>query len=102
MDTPSRQGNDGTNEHVHNFMVNILARAGIVGVITYFLLMFHIIKLYQSEQKDLQIVNFILPLLLTSFFDSSLESVRFPFITYTFIGFFYWLSKRKTIMFLNI
>ena len=95
MDTPSRQGNDGTNEHVHNFMVNILARAGIVGVVTYFLLMFHIIKLYQSEQKDLQIVNFILPLLLTSFFDSSLESVRFPFITYTFIGFFIGYQKEK-------
>ena len=42
-----------------------------------------------------QILNFIFPLLLTSFFDSSMESVRFPFITYTFIGFFIGYQKEK-------
>lgn len=95
MDTPVRQGNDGTNEHVHNFMINILARAGILGVVAYLFLIYQIIKLYYEKQDDYQILNFIFPLLLTSFFDSSLESVRFPFITYTFIGFFIGYQKEK-------
>ena len=95
MDTPVRQGNDGTNEHVHNFMINILARAGILGVVAYLFLVYQIIKLYHEKQDDYQILNFIFPLLLTSFFDSSLESVRFPFITYTFIGFFIGYQKEK-------
>jgi len=95
MDTPVRQGNDGTNEHVHNFMINILARAGIIGVVAYFFLIYQIIKLYFEKQDDYQILNFIFPLLLTSFFDSSMESVRFPFITYTFIGFFIGYQKEK-------
>ena len=95
MDTPVRQGNDGTNEHVHNFMINILARAGILGVVAYLFLIYQIIKLYYEKQDDYQILNFIFPLLLTSFFDSSMESVRFPFITYTFIGFFIGYQKEK-------
>ena len=95
MDTPVRQGNDGTNEHVHNFMINILARAGIIGVAAYLFLIYQIIKLYYEKQNDFQILNFIFPLLLTSFFDSSMESVRFPFITYTFIGFFIGYQKEK-------
>ena len=95
MDTPVRQGNDGTNEHVHNFMINILARAGILGVVAYLFLIYQIIKLYYEKQDDYQILYFIFPLLLTSFFDSSMESVRFPFITYTFIGFFIGYQKEK-------
>ena len=54
-----------------------------------------LIKLYYEKQDDYQILNFIFPLLLTSFFDSSMESVRFPFITYTFIGFFIGYQKEK-------
>ena len=50
MDTPVRQGNDGTNEHVHNFIINILARAGIIGVAAYLFLIYQIIKLYYEKQ----------------------------------------------------
>ena len=95
MDTPVRQGNDGTNEHVHNFLVNILARAGLLGVLGYIILLYQIIKIYNEKENNYQIIHFIFPLLLTSFFDSSMESVRFPFITYTFIGFFIGYEKEK-------
>ena len=95
MDTPVRQGNDGTNEHVHNFLVNILARAGLLGVLGYIILLYQIIKIYNEKENNYQIIHFIFPLLLTSFFDSSMESVRFPFITYTFIGFFIGHEKEK-------
>ena len=53
------------------------------------------IKIYNEKENNYQIIHFIFPLLLTSFFDSSMESVRFPFITYTFIGFFIGHEKEK-------
>ncbi|GIR19980.1 hypothetical protein CM15mP35_02410 [bacterium] len=67
MDTPVRQGNDGTNEHVHNFLVNILARAGLLGVLGYIILLYQIIKIYNEKENNYQIIHFIFPLLLTSF-----------------------------------
>ena len=42
----------------------------------------------KSANKDFKILLFILPVLMTSFFDASMESVRFPFVYYTFLSLF--------------
>ena len=40
MDDPFRSGDDGSNENVHNFLINIIARGGIFHLTLYVLLMY--------------------------------------------------------------
>lgn len=94
MDMVERRGTDGTNENVHNFSVNILARSGLIGLSIYIYLIYKLILMYFKKHNNYQIIHFIFPVLLTSFFDSSLESVRFPIIFYTFVGLIIGLENK--------
>ena len=51
MSLPSRQGLDGLNENVHNFIVNIYARGGILQItlfsLFYFSILVFIIKIFK-------------------------------------------------------
>jgi len=88
MNFAERQGTDGTNQNPHNFLIYALGRGGLFNLI--FVIMFHVtIFLYfYKKNNDLKILLFILPVLMTSFFDASMESVRFPFVYYTFLALF--------------
>ena len=46
MDMVERRGTDGTNENVHNFSVNILARSGLIGLSIYIYLIYKLILMY--------------------------------------------------------
>tara|TARA_X000000950_G_C13921514_1_gene663796 strand:- start:24184 stop:25491 length:1308 start_codon:yes stop_codon:yes gene_type:complete len=96
MDDPERKGNDGTNENVHNFIINILARGGILGLIFY-LFILNRVYIESKSIKKINVYNFMLPLLIASLFDSSMESVAFPAILYLFLGIFNnYLNKDLT------
>lgn len=78
-----RQGSDGSNENVHNYFFNVLGRGGILQFIT--VCIFIIAMMVDIKDKKLRNIFFItlIPIYLTSFFDASMESVRFPFVFYS-------------------
>ena len=87
MDDPSRSGYDGTNENVHNFLINNYARGGIIHLFltTYF---FGLI-LFKRDAKGWSRLIFAMPFLITSFFGASMESAHFPAVYYFFLASFF-------------
>lgn len=81
-----RTGTDGTNENPHNFLFNALGRGGVFQPILIILFHISIFIYWFKKYQNLNILLFILPVLMTSFFDASMESVRFPFVYYSFLG----------------
>ena len=79
-----RKGRDGLNENVHNFLVNIFARGGVVQLISFIL--FYYFLTFKS--KNLTVFSHIVPLLIVSFFDASMENAHFPILFYFFLPFF--------------
>ena len=84
MDDSSRQGHDGKNENVHNFLVNNYARGGIVHLFLFLYLYW--IFLYKYKEKDKSILIYTLPFFITSLFDASMENAHFPVLFYFFLG----------------
>ncbi len=84
MDDPKRQGWDGKNENVHNFLVNNYARGGLVHLFLYLYLYW--IFIYKYKKKDKSILIYTLPFFITSLFDASMENAHFPVIFYFFLG----------------
>ena len=86
MELEYRSGNDGTNENVHNFFVNIYARGGLIHLLLY--LSFFIV-LFKSAAQNNRLKNLVvvfIPLILTSFFDASMENAHYPLIFYFLLG----------------
>jgi len=83
MDDPFRSGDDGTNENVHNFLINIFARGGLIHLGIYIYFIFNLLR----ERKSFAIINFVAPLFLASLFDASMENSHFPLIFYFVVGF---------------
>tara|TARA_B100001113_G_scaffold351397_1_gene350373 strand:- start:5868 stop:7202 length:1335 start_codon:yes stop_codon:yes gene_type:complete len=85
MDVPDRKGTDGTNENVHNYFMNIFARAGFLQLFLFLGLIYFIYR-YSSNQSKKYLLITLLCIYLTSSFDANMESVRFPFIFYTLLS----------------
>ena len=96
MDDSQRRGTDGTNENVHNYFFNILARGGVFQLITILLFMFFMFLEIEDKNKKLIFLASIVPLYMTSFFDASMESVRFPLIFYFGIVLIFKLDSNKS------
>ena len=92
MEQVDRAGLDGTNIHVHNYFINILARGGIVHLFLYLLLYLLLFSRIINFKEGYLTVAFIMAVLFVSFFDSSMETVRFPFLFFTVLS--YKLSKE--------
>ena len=88
MDLVHRRGTDGTNENPHNFVFYILARGGLIQLILFASFYLSIIVLYHKKFKNYNILIFLVPILTTSLFDASMESIRFPLIFYSFLSYF--------------
>ena len=86
MDDPFRAGNDGLNENVHNFLINIIARGGVFHLFLYVLLMY-LFFAKAIRLNGLSFLNFVLPIILTSLLDASMENSHFPLIYYFIIGY---------------
>jgi hypothetical protein len=85
---PGRMGVDGMNENIHNYFFNIFARGGILLLGLFLYLHSYFVIKWKEKHNNFKILNFIIPLLIASFFDVSMEGVQFPLNYYFFIGTF--------------
>tara|TARA_Y100000992_G_scaffold146171_1_gene97252 strand:- start:974 stop:2275 length:1302 start_codon:yes stop_codon:yes gene_type:complete len=90
---PGRMGRDGMNENIHNYFLNIFARGGVILLILFVTLHITFVREWKSINGNYRLANFIIPLLVASFFDISMEGVQFPLNYYFFVGAF--LSYKK-------
>ena len=93
MDDPFRSGDDGTNENVHNYFINILARGGLIHLFLILYIFYRLIKYSLVNTKFLDILSLLLPIALTSFFDASMENSHFPLIFYFVFGISFYSNK---------
>lgn len=88
MELEDNNGNDSTNENVHNFFVQTFARGGLSHLVVIVGLNLSILIYWKKKYKNYKIIQFMFPLLLVASFDPALETVRYPFMYYTFLGYF--------------
>jgi len=88
MELEDNNGNDSTNENVHNYFVQVFARGGLIHLSIVFLINLYIVIYWKKKYGNFKILQYMSPLLLVSCFDPSLETVRFPIIYYSFLGYF--------------
>ena len=86
MDDPQRKGEDGTNENVHNFLLNIFARGGLFHLLIYIFIIYEIYKTSKTTSNQSSMLLLLLPIFIVSFFDASMENPHFPFLFYFFLG----------------
>lgn len=92
-----RTGLDNTNENIHNFFIQILSRGGLIHLLIFIFLFYKILVLYRKNLHKSDILFYVVPLLLISSFDSSMENAHFPLIFYYFLGNFYFEKKQKIV-----
>tara|TARA_B110000444_G_scaffold252259_1_gene281288 strand:+ start:8535 stop:9839 length:1305 start_codon:yes stop_codon:yes gene_type:complete len=88
LSEPGRLGADGMNENIHNYFFNVYARGGIPLLIMFLGLHYYFIKEWKNKHSNYRLAIFMIPLLLASFFDVTMEGVQFPLNYYFFIGSF--------------
>ena len=84
---PGRLGRDGLNENVHNYFVNILARGGILQLLLFLYIYKTILTVYKRNHGDYKILILLIPILILSSLDVTMEGVNFPIIFYTYLGY---------------
>jgi len=86
MNNPLYVGEDGTNEYVHNYFVNVYARGGVIQFILLIYFYLQLIKLSNHKLNNNDMLNYLTPLIVVSLFDSSMSSPHFPFIFFLYYG----------------
>ena len=86
MNNPLYVGEDGTNEYVHNYFVNVYARGGVIQFILLIYFYLQLIKLSNHKLNSNDMLNYLTPLIAVSLFDSSMSSPHFPFIFFLYYG----------------
>lgn len=89
MKLQSRLGQDGLNENVHNFLINVIARGGIFHLCLFLIFKYFLIKESNNFTNTKYLLSFFIPLLFSSLFDASFENVQFPMFYYLFIGYIF-------------
>ncbi len=87
MQRIDRAGLDGTNIHVHNYFINVLARGGLLHLLLIISFYFFLILRVKNIENNNGVIYFILAVLFVSFFDSSMETVRYPFLFFTVLSY---------------
>ena len=85
---PGRLGRDGLNENVHNYFFNILGRGGLFQLSIFLYLYMKLYKTWTIRNNRIDYFALIVPLMIVSSLDVTMEGVQFPFIFYTFMGYF--------------
>ena len=86
MEPAYRSGNDGTNENVHNFFVNVYARGGLIHLLLFISFFIVLFKSAREKSRVRILAMFFIPLIFTSFFDASMENAHYPLIFYFLMG----------------
>ena len=86
-DNVFRIGHDKANEQIHNYLINIFARGGLLQLFT--ILSFHLIiyYIYYKKFKSHSILIFMVPPLFNAMTDISMEGVQFPINFYLIYGY---------------
>ncbi len=87
MEIETRQGLDKLNEHVHNYLVTIYARGGLVHLLLFGFLYFYLIRILKLRIKTIHFLPLLAALLFASFFDVAMENSHYPLIFYFMFGF---------------
>ena len=86
---PGRLGRDGLNENVHNYFMNIFGRGGIFQLSIFLYLYLNIYRFWkQKGYSTNSFYTLILPLLVVSSLDVTMEGVQFPLIFFSFLGYY--------------
>ncbi len=75
------------NVNLHNYFIQTFAYFGLFGVLLASTFIFLIIRQVYIRENNLNILVLIVPILFISSFDSSMETVRFPFIVFAGLGY---------------
>lgn len=86
MNNPLYMGSDGQNEDVHNFLINIYARGGLIQFSIFLIFYSLLFKFTKLKILSYDMVIFSIPVFIVSFFDSSMSSPHFPFIFFLFFN----------------
>lgn len=86
MNHPYYQTIKFQNYNLHNYLIQFFAYFGLVGIFILFYLFYKIIIKYYQVNSSREILVFIIPVIVVSSFDSSMESVRFPILFYFILG----------------
>lgn len=86
MDSDQRLGQDGTNINVHNYIIHIISRGGLIHLSFMLLIYFFLFQKfkYNTYQTDYKLIVF--PLIFNSLFDPSMENAHYSIIMYILIG----------------
>jgi len=93
MELETRQGLDKLNENVHNYIVTIFARGGLVTLFLVALMYINLVKRNILFSEVSYIYVFLLPLLFNSLFDVAMENAHFPLLFYFIFGMLF--HKKK-------
>jgi len=85
---PGRLGRDGLNEHVHNFFMTTFARGGILNFILFVYFYYQVLQKLKSSSLKQHAYTFLVPCLVMSSLDITMDGVQFPMLYYFFIGYF--------------
>ncbi len=88
-----RSGLDGMNENVHNYIVNLYARGGVIHILLFALFYYSLIRKHKANTGTYSSLTLIIPVMFASFFDASMENSHFPLIFYFVLGMI--LHERK-------
>ncbi len=83
-----RVGHDKSNEHVHNYLINIFGRGGLTQLSLVLILHLTLYYSYFKKFKNHYILILILPPLLNAMTDIAMEGVQFPINFYLMYGYF--------------
>ena len=86
MDSDQRYGQDGQNINVHNYLMHILSRGGLLSIFLCFMIYYLLFKRFQSNYITRDYMLIIIPLLFNSLFDPSMENAHYPIIIFLMIG----------------
>ena len=86
MENPYRKGDDGTNENIHNYFLNIMARGGLIHLSLFSFFFYYVLKRNVLITKNFGILSLFIPLMFASFFDASMENSHYPLIFYFLLG----------------
>jgi len=94
MEIETRQGLDKLNEHVHNYLVTLYARGGLVHLALYFLLYFYLLKNIKGSTQNIHFVPIFTSLIFASLFDVAMENSHYPLIFYFMLGLIVNINKQ--------
>lgn len=89
MERVDRQGLDRLNENVHNYLITLLARGGLVTLLLFIYMFVEIVKNIIKINGFFYVVPFFVPIFFNTLFDVTMENSHFPLIFYFILGMMY-------------